>query len=179
MNNIFDFSDGKLVFGIFKQQAVFILRHYFMILDDIKNSTLYASLGPLFRKAFDFVSRTDLSSLPTGKHEIEGDNLFVILMEYETKDPSDCIMENHKKYADIQYMIRGEEFMGVKTFSGQTATTPYDENKDAAFYSPEFDSLVKVNAGQFTIFFPHDLHMPSMKTGNSQKVLKAVFKVRV
>jgi YhcH/YjgK/YiaL family protein len=150
-----------------------------MILDDIKNSALYTSLGPLFRKAFDFVSKNDLSSLPLGKHEIEDDNLFVILMEYETKDPSDCIMENHKKYTDIQYMIRGEEFMGVKTYSGQIATTPYNEDKDAAFYAPEFDSLVKVKAGQFTIFFPHDLHMPSMKTGNAQKVLKAVFKVKV
>ena len=149
-----------------------------MILDAIKNASHYKNLGPLFKKAFDFVEKTDFNSLPLGKHTIEGEDLFVILMEYETKDPSDCIMENHKKYTDIQFMVRGEEFMGVKTFAGQAATKPYDENKDAAFYHPEFDSLVKVKEGQFTIFFPHDLHMPSMKTGQSAKILKAVFKVK-
>lgn len=150
-----------------------------MILDHIKNSTHYTNLGPLFVKAFEFVRKTDFTSLPLGKHNLEGEDLFVILMEYETKDPSDCIMENHKKYTDIQYMVRGEEFMGVQTFAGQTPTTPYDDTKDAAFYEPVFDSLVKVKEGQFTIFFPHDLHMPSMKTSVPAKILKAVFKVKV
>jgi YhcH/YjgK/YiaL family protein len=150
-----------------------------MILDDVKNAAHYNSIGPLFKKAFDFISATDIKSLPLGKHEIQGEELFVIVMEYETKEPQDCIMENHRKYCDIQLMLRGEEFMGVKTFSGQTPTTPYDESKDAAFYHPDFDSLVKVKEGQFTIFFPHDLHMPSMKTSSSAKILKAVFKVRV
>lgn len=150
-----------------------------MILDDIKNASHYTKLGPLFKKAFDFIGKTDFNAIPLGKHTIDGEDLFVILMEYETKDPSDCIMENHKKYTDIQYMVRGEEFMGVKTFAGQTPTTPYDDSKDAAFYHPEFDSLVKVKEGQFTIFFPHDLHMPSIKTGQPLKVLKAVFKVKV
>lgn len=149
-----------------------------MVLDDIKNSSHYHLLGPLFKKAFDFLTTPDFKTLPLGKREIQGDDLFVILMEYETKDPQECIMENHKKYCDIQVMLRGEEFMGVKLFSGQTPTTAYDETKDAAFYKPEFDSLVKVKEGQFTIFFPHDLHMPSMKTGTPQKILKAVFKVK-
>ena len=149
-----------------------------MILDDIKHASLYHSTGPLFKKAFEYIAATDVKNLPLGKHEIQGEDLFVIVMEYETKDPQDCIMENHKKYCDIQYMLRGEEFMGVKTFAGQKATTPYDDAKDAAFYQPDFDSLVKVKEGQFTIFFPHDLHMPSMKTGASSKVRKAVFKVR-
>ncbi|HEY0653784.1 MAG TPA: YhcH/YjgK/YiaL family protein [Chryseosolibacter sp.] len=150
-----------------------------MILDDLKNSSLYHSMGPLFKKAFEFTAATDMKTLPLGKHEIQGEDLFVILMEYETKDPQDCIMETHRKYCDIQLMLRGEEFMGIKTFNGQTPSTPYDESKDAAFYQPQFDSLVKVKEGQFTIFFPHDLHMPSMKTGSSTKILKAVFKVKV
>ena len=149
-----------------------------MILDDIKNASLYHSIGDLFKKAFEFITENDLKNLPLGKHEILGENLFVIVMEYDTKEPQDCIMENHRKYCDIQLILRGEEFMGVKTYSGQVPTTAYDEAKDAAFYQPEFDSLIKLKEGQFTIFFPHDLHMPSMKTGSSQKVLKAVFKVR-
>jgi YhcH/YjgK/YiaL family protein len=150
-----------------------------MILDDIQHSAFYTSLGPLFAKAFDFIANTDLASLPVGKHEIVHDDLFVIIMEYDTKSPADCVMENHKKYIDIQLMLKGEEFMGVKSFNGQRPTTPYDEAKDAAFYDPQFDSLIKVKAGQFAIFFPHDLHMPSIQTGQASKIMKAVFKVKV
>lgn len=149
-----------------------------MILDDINHSSRYEFLGPLFKKAFQFIADTDMTTLPLGKHELQGDDLFVIVMEYETKDPDDCIMENHKKYIDIQYMVRGEELMGVKIFIDQVPTTPYDDSKDAAFYKPQYDSLLKVKQGQFTIFFPHDLHMPSMKSGKAEKILKAVFKVR-
>ena len=93
-----------------------------MILDDIKHATYYHSIGPLFKKAFEFIAVTDLKNLSLGKHEIQGEKLFVIVMEYETKDPQDCIMENHKKYCDIQCMLHGEEFIGVKTFSGQKPT---------------------------------------------------------
>jgi YhcH/YjgK/YiaL family protein len=149
-----------------------------MILDDFRNSPRYEVLGPRFKKAFDFIRSNDLSSLGHGKHIIDGEDLFVIIMEYETKDPSECIMENHRKYIDIQFMIHGEELMGVKTFAEQTPTTPYDESRDAAFYNPEFDSLIKVREGHFAIFFSQDLHMPCMQVSSPRKVLKAVFKVR-
>ncbi|HEY0740602.1 MAG TPA: YhcH/YjgK/YiaL family protein [Chryseosolibacter sp.] len=150
-----------------------------MILDDIRYSSRYEFLGPLFKKAFQFIAANDMTLLPPGKHEIQGDDLFVIIMEYETKEPVYWVMENHRKYIDIQYMLRGEELMGVQTFANQTPTTAYDESRDAAFYKPEYDSLLKVKQGQFAIFFPHDLHMPSMQSGAIQKVLKAVFKVKV
>ncbi len=149
-----------------------------MILDHISHAARYKSLGPLFEKSFEFIASNDLRMFPLGKHLIEGEDLFVILMEYETKDPHDCIMERHKKYIDIQLMLRGEEMMDVSTLAGQTPTTPYDESKDAAFFKPEYDSLLKVQQEQFTIFFPHDLHMPSIKSGTAEKVLKAVFKVK-
>jgi YhcH/YjgK/YiaL family protein len=149
-----------------------------MILDDFKNYQLFVHLGPLFKTAFEFIEKTDLMSLPLGKHSIQGDDLFVILMEYETKDPSQAIMENHKKYIDIQYMVLGEELMGVQTFHGQPPTTAYDETKEAAFYKPEYDSLLKVKEGHFTIFFPQDLHMTSIKSGERATIRKAVFKVK-
>jgi YhcH/YjgK/YiaL family protein len=149
-----------------------------MILDDFKNYRLFTQLGPLFKTAFEFIETTDLTSLPLGKHTLVDDDLFVILMEYETKDASACLMENHRKYIDIQYMVRGEELMGIQTFNGQIPTTPYDETKEAAFYKPQVDSLIKVKENQFAIFFPHDLHMTSMKVIAPEKILKAVFKVK-
>lgn len=148
-----------------------------MILDSIHHRDIYTRLGPLFRKAFDFLSETDFNKLSLGKHIIAGDDLFVIIMEYNSKDASECLMESHKKYIDIQYIVDGEELIGITTLNGHTPTVPYDEMKDAVFYNPQHDSLVKLEKGQFAIFFPHDLHMPCIKSGKSSRVKKAVFKV--
>jgi YhcH/YjgK/YiaL family protein len=150
-----------------------------MILDHTVNAHLYTCLGPLFKKAFAHLSATDFMKLELGKHVIQDEDLFVIVMEYESKALEECVMENHRKYIDIQYIISGEELMGITTFAGQIPTTPYDETKDAAFYKKEYSSLIKVQAGQFTIFFPHDLHMPSLKTDRQTLVRKAVYKLKV
>jgi len=150
-----------------------------MIIDSLHHHSLYTGLSPLFRKAFEYLAKTDLTNLEDGKHLLEGDDLFVLLQTYETKDASVCLLENHKKYIDIQYMISGEEQMGIATFNGQVATVPYDDAKDIAFYNRDYASLIKVQQGQFTIFFPHDLHMPCIKVAKQSMVRKAVFKVAV
>jgi YhcH/YjgK/YiaL family protein len=150
-----------------------------MILDDLRYAQQYTNLHPLFSKAFDFLKGTDFQKLELGKHTIDGDKLFVIYMEYDTKDLNDCIMESHRKYIDIQVMIEGEELMGVTALNGQIATTPYDDQRDAAFYEKKYDALFKVRQNHFTIFYPHDLHMPSMKVESVRKIKKAVFKVAI
>ncbi len=148
-----------------------------MVLDSLTNHALYNNLHPRFKKAFEYLQKTDFTKIELGKHLIDGEDLFVIVMEYQTSDPASCKMENHKKYIDIQYMVSGEEFMGVSLFTGQQPIEAYDESKDAAFFETSFASLVKVQQGQFMIFFPHDLHMPCMKTEKQSFVRKAVFKV--
>jgi YhcH/YjgK/YiaL family protein len=150
-----------------------------MILDSIDNCARYSTLGPLFKKAFDHLLQTDFKKLVPGKYEIDGDNLFVIVMDYESKDASDCIMESHRKYIDIQYMVKGDEMIGISMLNGQIPTTPYDDVKDAAFYEKKYDSLFKLSQNQFAIFYPQDLHMPSIKSANASFVRKAVYKVRV
>jgi YhcH/YjgK/YiaL family protein len=150
-----------------------------MILDSFQHAHLYASAHPLFQKAFDFLESTDFSKLEPGRHTIDGENLFAIFMEYDTKSVEDCVMENHRKYIDIQCMIEGDESMGITTYHGQSATTAYDEQKDAAFYEKKYDSLITLRKNHFTIFFPHDMHMPCIKIDRARPVKKLVFKVNV
>lgn len=150
-----------------------------MIHDNLEHCNLYSGLNPLFKKAFDYLLKTDFNKLELGKHAIEGDDLFVITMEYDTKEASECLLENHRKYIDIQYILSGEEFIGITTFNNQPAVVPYDETKDIAFYNNAYTSLLKLVQGQFAIFFPHDMHVPCLKTEKATKVRKAVFKIRV
>lgn len=148
-----------------------------MIVDKIENSELYESLHPRFAKAFAFISKTDFSKLDDGKYEIENDNIFAIVQEYNTKDKKEAKLEAHRKYIDIQYIHSGIELIGVAAFKDQIPTTD-DTEKDLAFYEGDA-SFIKLEAGMFAIFFPDDLHMPGIKLTQSAKVKKVVVKVRM
>ena len=148
-----------------------------MILDTIENYKLYNPINERIAKGFDFLRTTDLDSLPSGKHDIEGDTIFALVQEYQTKPLEDCKLESHKKYIDIQYVIRGEEMMGVTTQNNQKIIE-VNEEKDYTFYEGT-TSLVLVSKGMFTIFFPDDLHQPCVQTESAAEVKKVVIKVLI
>jgi YhcH/YjgK/YiaL family protein len=148
-----------------------------MILDTIENYQLYNSINERIAKGFDFLRTTDLDSLPSGKHDIDGDTIFALVQEYQTKPLNECKLESHKKYIDIQYVIRGEEMMGVTTQNNQKIIE-VNEEKDYTFYEG-ITSLVLVSKGMFTIFFPDDLHQPCVQTESAAEVKKVVIKVLI
>ena len=149
-----------------------------MIIDKISNSGLYMNLNPRIKKAFEYINKTNFDQMELGKHLIEGETIFCKLMEYETKDIKDCNLEAHRKYIDIQYMISGRELIGITTLASQVATTDYDEKDDYTFYKGS-SYLVPLESGQFTIFFPEDVHMPAIKIDSPSKLRKAVIKVLI
>ena len=146
-----------------------------MILDTIENYQLYKAINERIAKGFDFLRTTDLNAIPSGKHDIDGDTIFALVQEYQTKPLSECKLESHKKFIDIQYMIRGEEMMGVTTQNNQKIIE-VNEEKDYTFYECT-TSLVRVSKGLFTIFFPADLHQPCVQTESAAEVKKVVIKV--
>ena len=148
-----------------------------MILDTVENYQLYKSINERIAKGFDFLRTTDLDSLPSGKHDIEGDTIFALVQEYQTKPLNECKLESHKKYIDIQYVIRGEEMMGV-TIQNNQKIIEVNEEKDYTFYEGN-TSLVLVSKGMFTIFFPDDLHQPCVQTESAAEVKKVVIKVMI
>ena len=48
-----------------------------MIVDSIENLERYAVLNPRFTAVVEFLRKNDLSSLAAGKHEIQGNEVFV------------------------------------------------------------------------------------------------------
>jgi YhcH/YjgK/YiaL family protein len=146
-----------------------------MIIDSLENYQLYKAINERIAKGFDFLRTTDLNAIPSGKHDIDGDTIFALVQEYQTKPLSECKLESHKKFIDIQYMIRGEEMMGVTTQNNQKIIE-VNEEKDYTFYEGT-TSLVRVSKGMFTIFFPDDLHQPCVQTESAAEVKKVVIKV--
>ncbi|MFO1452147.1 MAG: YhcH/YjgK/YiaL family protein [Opitutaceae bacterium] len=151
-----------------------------MILDTLAQSSRYHALSPRFEKAFAYL-RTVTEQTPPGRYEIDGDDLYAFVQQHSTKPVAERQYESHRKYIDIQFMLRGREIMVWAPLALMTTVTmPFDVAKDAALYALIPDGVsVEVRAGQFAIFYPEDAHIPSCAWGQPAEVLKVVVKVRV
>lgn len=129
-------------------------------------------------KAFAFLRRDDLSAIEPGNHEIDGKDVYAIVSQYNSKNPEDVRFEAHKKYTDLQYVISGNEYIGLSGLSRTVAVTPYDEERDIAFYQAEDGVFLAARPGRFFIFFPDNVHRPGLKIQESVPVKKLVIKVK-
>jgi len=133
----------------------------------------------LWDKAFDFLKTNDLEKVAVGKYPLDGDNGWVAVSEYNTREFKDARIEAHKKYIDIQYVVRGEEKMGVVPLSKTKISEAYNEAKDVAFYTSSDCKYYLTAPRIFFIFFPDDAHQPCIKTAAGDAVKKVVVKLRV
>lgn len=148
-----------------------------MVADNIENYKRYLSLSPKIAKGFAFLKETDLAQIPLGKHEIDKDELFAIVMEYQTKDQSESKVEGHHKYIDLQYMISGNELVGIMPLTNQIPVT-VNEADDYDLYDIE-PRFLEFQTGMFMLFFPNDLHMPGINVSESSTVKKVVVKIKI
>ncbi len=140
---------------------------------------LYHNNSKHWDQAFQFLKSANLKELPLGKQELEGEHVFVIVQEYFGKAKPDALYESHKKYIDIQYVIEGEEIMGLATLDKVTVKEPYNEEKDIAFYDFDGGDYLKATPENFFLFFPEDVHRPSIATSDSIQIRKIVVKILI
>lgn len=126
----------------------------------LKNTALWDSL-------FDYLAKTDLSTLPKGKVVIVPDRLWINVMAYTPKDFDSTPAEAHKRYIDLQYTFAGQELMGLVR-DGVEATQPYDEAKDVEKYRPTGAvQFTKATPDRFFLYFPSDIHQPSVASSST------------
>jgi biofilm protein TabA len=128
-------------------------------------------------KAFEYLKNTDLESASTGKLLLDGDSVTVSITEGPTKPLEKATWESHRKMIDIQYIIRGKEKMGLAHLSKATVTKAYDASKDVANYTAN-GKYYTAEPGTIYIFFPSDVHRPTIKVDGYDVVKKIVIKVR-
>lgn len=147
-----------------------------MILDTLKNKEQYASLHPRFKAVFDYIDTHDLASMELGRHDIDGDNIFVMVQEIELRPREQARLELHRKYIDIQLVLRGPEevFGWSEKKDCLTAETEFDEAKDIQLFTDKPQCFYTVREGQFSILFPEDGHAPMLGEG---VVKKCIFKI--
>lgn len=149
-----------------------------MILDTIENVDLYKVLDKRLALGLEYIAKTDFSKLNMGVYKIDGDNVFAILQSYDTKEETDCRLESHQKHIDIQYVISGEEYIGVSPLNNQEVTEDLLAENDVVFYKGTGEKI-KLAEGSFMVFYPTDVHAPCVQVNKATKVVKVVVKVAV
>ena len=149
-----------------------------MVIDRIENAHLYYSLGSGLAKAFEHLKNNDLSSLNPGSYPIIEDKVRMLVFDSEQTNKDRIKLEGHRKNIDLQYWVSGSELMGYASLQNQTVITPFNEEKDFAFYEAEA-SFTRLEPGMFAIYFPSDLHTAVTDERCTSAVRKIVYKVSI
>lgn len=151
-----------------------------MIYDNLANADTYRHVKPGIAQALDYLRKTDFTDVPNGRYELDGSNVYAMVMRYQTRPLENSVWESHRKYIDVQYIFRGEEAFGYVPFDqAPPVTQPYDDKTDAQLYGPA-TVMIPLKAGQFAVFYPQDIHAPCLiANGTPSDVVKVVVKVAV
>lgn len=133
--------------------------------------------NPFYAMAMEWMMDNDLNTLENGKHVIDGDNLWVNIVDSRMKTPDEAKLEVHDKYIDIQIPLSGPESFGIKARSACTQPIgEMDTVRDILFFEDDFDEVLEAGIGQVVTFAPCDAHAPLIGEGT---IHKAIFKVKV
>jgi YhcH/YjgK/YiaL family protein len=127
------------------------------------------------------LQQADFLSLGPKKTPVVADESWASIAEYKTKDIIARAPESHQKMIDIHYLISGREKIGIAEESNDNkAQADYNEDEDYILY----DSVVNekffiLEAGEFMIIMPSDIHRPGCNDTQEEAIKKIVVKVAV
>jgi len=151
-----------------------------MIYDSLHNFSMYLCLHPHFADALAFLKKHEgiLPALMAGSYDINSSGAFASVSEYESKPISEGFLEYHRKFIDIQIIIKGREKIGVVQ-KDDCRDLGYEEEKDLGKVEGSVD-YITMDRNKVAIFFPQDAHMPQISCSDQrEKVKKVVFKIPV
>ena len=148
-----------------------------MIFGNINSIEEFPFLEEEIKECFEYAKTHDLASFEKGSHEIDGDRLFVNIVEYTTTNAEDRFWEAHKNYLDVHVMIHGNEQIDLN-FIQNMDLKEFVEKDD--FLPGKKNSSVVLTDGDFLICYPSDGHRTAVQAGNEpEKIKKAIFKVKI
>lgn len=148
-----------------------------MIYDLIVNKSLYLSMGEKYAKAFDFIEKAMKEDVATGRHVIDGDNVYANVSEYDTK--TEGVYEAHKDYIDLQFVLSGHEEIYWKNIKDCIPKTEYDKENDYFLLTAENPVVLDMPQGSFAILYPEDVHAPGRAYKEVSHVKKIVVKIKM
>ena len=128
------------------------------------------------KKCFEYAASNNLLDFEKGSYKIDGNNLFVNIVEYETIDVENRFWEAHKNYLDLHLMLDGKEQIDVN-FIGNMEEKEFVEKDDFLPLEGDKNGHVILEKDDFLICYPNDAHRTAVKVNNPKKIKKAIFKI--
>ncbi len=150
-----------------------------MIVDMLANAGRYRGLSPLLDRGLEEMERLVAQPPADGRHELAGADLYTSLSSYTTEAPAARGFEAHRRYIDIQVVLRGGETLYWAPLDAMNPQGEYSKADDIAFYEGLPSIAVPLEPGWFTVLFPQDAHKPGCLRGSPSRVRKLVIKVAV
>jgi YhcH/YjgK/YiaL family protein len=128
--------------------------------------------------AFDYLGNTDFAVLEAGRYNLDGDRVYALVQDYETKSPDYEKWETHRNYIDLQFLYSGREDIGVVSKTNMTPMTEYDPSGDFTLHRGQ-GAFIELLPGDFVVLWPDDAHMPGRTLKNVETVRKVVIKIKI
>ena len=145
-----------------------------MIRDNIKYCDTYIGLNDTFAKVFNALKELN-SGTPAGRIDID-ENAWINVNDVQKEQGEDFLFEDHKKYLDIHYVIKGEEQFAYSVIDSLDSEKEYNDADDYELLKGEGE-VISLKEGDFCIVYPQDAHAPFV--GKSDVLKKAVAKVKI
>jgi YhcH/YjgK/YiaL family protein len=150
-----------------------------MIVDMLANAGRYRGLSPLLDQGLEAMESLVTQPPADGRHELAGADLSASLSSYATDNPAAKEFEAHRRYIDIQVVLRGSETLYWAPLDAMKPQGEYSKADDIAFYEGPPSIAVPLEPEWFTVLFPQDAHKPGCLRGSPSRVRKLVIKVAV
>lgn len=149
-----------------------------MIFGNVEKLEEYSFLEDAVKECFEYAKSHDLVSYEKGSHEIDGERLFVNIVEYTTTEAENRFWEAHKNYLDVHLMLNGEEQIDLN-FIQNMDVKEFVEKDDFLPMNGEKNSSIILRNGDFLICYPCDGHRTAVMVKEPNTIKKAIFKVRI
>ncbi len=148
-----------------------------MVFDKLSNLMRYSGIYPALECVIDFLRTTNLSDLPSGRVDIDGETVYGNHFSYLTAPYSPCdLFESHQRHLDLHIILRGAEEVAIAPVESLDSIEVL-EYEDSILYKGKPVYALPVEPGSFILLFPDEAHMPKLVHGTPTQVDKLVVKI--
>lgn len=149
-----------------------------MIINTLSQSERAEAYNEALKLVFDYVKTHDLTQVPAGRIELDGERVFINVADAALKTKEEQKLEVHRAYLDVHIPLSGNETIGWAALAdiAVESDAPFDETNDFALFTAPATSYFTLRPGEFCIVFPEDAHAPVIGEGTLRK---AIAKVRL
>lgn len=149
-----------------------------MMMGEVR-SLAAAGLHAVLREALALAVAEKPQDMEPGSYPLQGDDIFMNIMQFMTQSPASKKAELHERYIDIQLLLAGEEriVFGMSGAARQCEEWHAEDDYQLCCEIAD-EQAVTLKAGRFAVFMPGEPHKPGCVVEAPAEIKKVVIKVR-